>query len=151
MLPRPDLKLLNVNYRRIPVMAIGRDVYCDTRIILPKLEQLFPSNPLGASDGDGKAIQKFFEIWAIEGGLFQRGSQLIPTDMPLLKDPKFQKDREDYSGRPWSKEVIERNRPEALTMVRKAFGFLESTLLADGREWILKTEGPTLADIEGEL
>ena len=148
-MPRPDLARLNVHYRRIPVMAIGRDVYCDTRIQLQKLEQLFPGSPLAATSSEGAALQKLFEIWSVEGGLFMRASQLIPSDMPLLKDVKFQKDREDFSGRAWTKENIDKNRPEALVMIRKGFVLLDK-LVSDGREWILKTKEPTLADIEGE-
>jgi len=129
-------------------MAIGRDIYCDSRIILRKLEELFPDNALGASTAEEKAIEKLFEIWNMEAGLFARGSQLIPTSMPLLNDPHFTKDREDYSGRSWSKEQIAANRPEALAVIRSAFNTLETTLLADGREWVLKTNQPTLADIE---
>ncbi|OAL22394.1 hypothetical protein AYO20_11180 [Fonsecaea nubica] len=151
VMPRPDLSVLGVKYRRIPVMTIGRDVYCDSRIILRKLEELFSEGALGASSGEEKAIEKFLEIWSIEGGLFTRASQLIPTSMPLLNDPKFTKDREEYSGRPWSKEHIAENRPEALAAIRSGFKFLETTLLADGRKWVLKTEKPTLADIEGAL
>ncbi|EXJ83913.1 hypothetical protein A1O1_07542 [Capronia coronata CBS 617.96] len=147
-MPRPDLKAIGVNYRRIPVMTIGRDIYCDSRIILRKLEEMFPDGALGATTAEGKAIQKFLEIWTVEAGLFVRASQLIPTSMPLLNDPKFTSDREDYSGRSWSKEKIAANRPEALAAIRNAFKFLESTLLADGRNWVLKTDKPTLADIE---
>lgn len=75
---------------------------------------------------------------------------MIPTEMPLLRDPKFTKDREDFSGRSWDKEQIMAMRPEALAHMRSSFKFLETTLLADGRRWILKTDKPTLADIEGE-
>lgn len=89
------------------------------------------------------------EAWTVDGGVFMRASQLIPTNMPLLKDEKFTKDREQFSGRSWSTENIERMRPEALVEVRHAFELLETTLLADGREWILKTERPSLVDIEG--
>lgn len=149
ILPRPDVKALGVTYRRIPLMAIGRDVYADTRIILLKLEELFPEGKLGATDSDGKALEKLLESWAIDSGIFVRASQLIPPDMPLLKDPKFAKDREDFSGRPWSKEKILENRPEAMAHIRYAFNLLETTLLADDREWILKTDKPSLADIEG--
>jgi glutathione S-transferase len=42
-MPRPNLALVPVAYRRIPVLAIGRDVYLDSRLILRKLETLFPS------------------------------------------------------------------------------------------------------------
>lgn len=69
--------------------------------------------------------------------------------MPLLKNPKFSKDREDFSGRPWSSEQILKGRPEAMAHIRNAFNLLETTLLADDRDWILKTDKPTLADIEG--
>lgn len=131
-------------------MAIGKDVYCDTRIILSKLEQKFPDGALGASDPDQKAIERLLESWLIEAGIFMRASQLIPPDMPLLKDEKFKKDREDFSGRSWSSENIKANRPEALAVIRNGFKFLETTLLADNRDWILKTQKPTLADIEGK-
>jgi glutathione S-transferase len=150
ILPRPDVNALGVTYRRIPLMSIGRDVYADTRIILSKLEELFPEGKLGATDSDGKALEKLLESWTIDSGIFVRASQLIPPDMPLLMDPKFSKDREDFSGRPWSKEKILENRPEAIAHIRNAFSLLETTLLADDRDWILKTDKPSLADIEGE-
>ena len=130
-------------------MSIGRDVYCDTRIILRKLEELFPNNAIGASQPEQKALQKLLETWTIDGGIFDRASQLIPASMPLLNDPKFTKDRQDFSGRSWEKSKIEENRPEALAHIRNAFDLLETTLLSDDREWVLKTEKPSLADIEG--
>lgn len=147
-LPREDINALGVKYRRIPIMSIGRDIYCDTRLILHKLEEKFPSGALGAPQPDQKAIEKLLESWTIDGGIFVRAAQAIPTDMPLLNDPKFTKDREDYTGRSWDKKNIEAMRPEALTHIRDAFVFLETGLLADGRQWVLKTEKPSLADIE---
>jgi glutathione S-transferase len=149
VLPRPDVKALGISYRRIPLMSIGRDVYCDTRIILRKLEELFPKGAIGASQPEHEALQKLLEAWTIDGGIFNRASQLIPASMPLLNDPKFTKDRQDFSGRSWEKSKIEANRPEALAHIRNAFNLLETTLLSDDREWILKTEKPSLGDIEG--
>lgn len=149
ILPRPDVTALGASYRRIPLMSIGKDVYCDTRLILQKLETHFPNGALGSSMPDERAIQKLLEIWTIEAGIFNRASQLIPSSMPLLNDPKFVKDRLDFSGRSWEKDKIEAFRPEALAHIRSAFDLLETTLLADGREWILKSKNPSLADIEG--
>lgn len=148
-LPREDINALGVKYRRIPIMSIGKDIYCDTRLILSKLEERFPSGALGASQPDERAVEKLLESWTIDGGIFARAAQLIPPEMPLLKDPKFRKDREDYTGRSWAQDSITAARPEALTHIRDAFEILEIGLLADGREWILKTEKPSLADIEG--
>ncbi|KAF2197356.1 glutathione S-transferase [Delitschia confertaspora ATCC 74209] len=149
VLPRPDLTALSVSYRRIPLMTIGKDVYLDTRLILQKLEERFPEGKLGSDSPDGKATEKLLESWMIEGPVFQRAAGLIPTNMPAMKDERFRKDREKFSGRPWSIEAIEKGRPENLTYIRHCFDILENTFLADGRDWILKTEKPGLADIEG--
>lgn len=95
-------------------------------------------------------MEKLLEKWIIDGGVFVRASQLIPPHLPMLKDPKFAKDREDFTGRSWKTADIERARPEALIEMRAAFDFLESTLLADGRDWVLKSKQASLADIEGK-
>ena len=130
-------------------MSIGRDIYCDTRLIFQKLEDKFPSGALGASQPDQKAVERLLQSWTIDGGIFVRAAQTLPPDMPLLNDPKFRKDREDYTGRSWDKENIIAMRPEGLTHIRDAFDFLETGLLADGRQWVLNTEKLSLADIEG--
>ena len=93
--------------------------------------------------------------WRLENTLAEHAVAMLMRvltifQMPLLNDPKFTKDREDYSGRSWSKEKIAANRPEALAFIRNAFNVLETTLLSDGREWLLKTDQPKLADIEGK-
>ena len=148
-LPREDINALGVKYRRIPIMSIGRDVYCDTRLILCKLEEKFPNGALGATRPDQKAVEKLLESWTIDGGIFMRAAQTIPPNTPLMKDPKFTKDREDYTGRSWSQDSVRAMLPEGLTHIRDGFEFLENGLLADGREWILNTANPSLADIEG--
>lgn len=149
-MPRPDIAAIGTNYRRIPVVSIGRDVYNDTRLILRKLEELYPhGHKISTASPEEKAIERLLELWVVDSGVFMRAAQLIPSNMPLLNDPKFTKDREDYTGRSWSKANVEEMRPEALVHVKGAFELLETTILADGREWILKTESPSLADIEG--
>ncbi|KAF2492900.1 hypothetical protein BU16DRAFT_93411 [Lophium mytilinum] len=148
VMPRADLDALGVKYRRIPVMAIGRDVYCDTRLILRKLEEMFPDGALGATGPEQKAIERLLEKWMIEGPVFSRAASLIPTSFPTMNDPTFMKDRTQFSGRPWDKAAMEKGRPESIAYMRSAFEFLETTLLADGRDWILKTDKPSLADIE---
>ncbi|KAL8987840.1 MAG: hypothetical protein Q9177_003003 [Variospora cf. flavescens] len=145
-LPREDVNALGVKYRRIPVLSIGRDIYCDTRLILDKLEERLPSGKLGASQPEQKAIEKLLEKWTVDG-VFPRAAQLIPPAMPLLNDPKFVQDRKDMTGRSWAKPAIAEGRPEALAHMREFFQLLESTILADGRDWVLNTEKPTLADI----
>lgn len=62
-MPRPILKdRLGINYRRIPIMAIGRDIYIDTRIMLRKLETLFPDGRLGAKSPFEQGIEDILEV-----------------------------------------------------------------------------------------
>lgn len=129
-------------------MAIGKDVYCDTRLILKTLENLYPNDKLGSSDPVNAALEELLEKWHAEASLFAQATTVMPRDLPLLKDPKFLKDREDFSGVPWNQQAIDRRRPEALAYIRSAFAFLEHTLLADSRSWILGGDRPTLADIQ---
>lgn len=155
-------------------MAIGRDLYNDTRLILRKLEELYPgARQISASSPEQKAFERLFEHWVVDNGVFMRGAQLIPSgtsihvlsdllcymnitcglltrqDSPAMKDEKFTKDRAELSGRSWSKKDIDKMRPEALVEMRSAFSFLETSIMADGRDWILNTSSPSLADIEG--
>jgi len=150
MLPRPDVKDIGTVYRRIPILAIGRDIYNDTRLVISKLEELFPQSPkLSTTSPDHKAIERLLEHWAVEEGLFKLAARLIPSDTPILQDPKWADDRADYSGARSTKESIAKGRPEALVEMARAFEILETTMLADDRDWILKTGQPSLADIEG--
>lgn len=149
IMPRPDLsEKLGVNYRRIPLLSIGKDIYLDTRLIISKLESLYPSLPkLGASTPDQAAIERLLESLIVEG-VFPSAARLIPTSLPLLKDPKFQKDRMEFTGLKMTAQQAAALRPEAVNEIHRAMELLETTLLADGREWLLKTSQPTLADIE---
>lgn len=152
ILPRPDLNLLGINYRRIPVMAIGRDIYHDTRLIINKLNALYPSSAehpgLTSTDSEQLATQQLLSVWINDGGIFNRCAQLIPPSAPMLKDPKFTKDRAQMSGRSWSAAALAAARPEALVELRNAFAFLENTLLKDGRKYLTKSDGPTQVDLE---
>lgn len=164
ILPRPDLSSsLGIKYRRIPLLSIGRDVYLDTRLVLSKLESLPIDQPkLSAASGtDDLALERLLSHYSIDGGLFTRAAQLLfSLDNPLLKDPKFLADRAEFAtgaapsaaaaAKAFSKEDMAALGPEALADLRDYCQLLEETVLADGREWILKgnDKGPGMADIE---
>ena len=42
IMPKPKLVPLTGGYRRIPVLQIGADVWCDTGIIIRKIDELYP-------------------------------------------------------------------------------------------------------------
>ncbi|KAG8168329.1 hypothetical protein KVR01_001078 [Diaporthe batatas] len=151
IMPRPDVSKLGIKYRRIPLMSIGRDVYLDTRLILQKLESYPASSPkLGAAENtEQRAIERLLEVLSVDGGVFVWAASLLPRKLPIMKDPDFLKDRADFAnGKAMLASKSPTVRPEALNDLRNVFELLETTLLADGRDWVLKTERPTLADIE---
>lgn len=46
VMPKPDLVALTGGYRRTPVLQIGRDIYCDTRLAVRVVERLQPEPAL---------------------------------------------------------------------------------------------------------
>ncbi|KAI8669315.1 GST C-terminal domain-containing protein [Fusarium keratoplasticum] len=149
LMPRPDVSRLGISYRRIPILAVGRDVYLDTRLQMRKLEAMFPELPrLGATSPDQVAVERLLSSFTNDTGILATALQLLPQDLPLLKDPAYYRDRGDFLGSELNGSGMDAKKPEALVEVARAIGFLETTLLADGRDWILGTEKPSLADIE---
>lgn len=51
-------------YRRIPVLSIGRDVYNDTRIIIAKLEELFPEYRCVELGWNGLGAASALMVWS---------------------------------------------------------------------------------------
>jgi glutathione S-transferase len=56
VLPRPILADLGITHRRVPILAIGKDVYCDSSSIIDALQHL--SDGLRRSPSD-KAYEAF--------------------------------------------------------------------------------------------
>lgn len=149
-MPRPDLAALGVRYRKTPSMAIGRDVYVDSRMIIQRLEELFPPSEEhpAFSTKETAGLAGLLNKLSIDVGLFRFGVQMIPLEAPMLKDPEFVKDRSEFFGRPWSAEQRAENRPQGIVHMRQCFDIMESLL--DGKKWVGGTDKPTLADLEGE-
>lgn len=49
VLPRKDLEALGITYRRIPVLAVGKDVYCDTSLMFDLVTNKLAKNKLPTS------------------------------------------------------------------------------------------------------
>ncbi|EKD13711.1 uncharacterized protein L3040_005668 [Drepanopeziza brunnea f. sp. 'multigermtubi'] len=154
VMPRPDTAAIGTLYRRIPILSIGLDIYNDTRLILSKLQNLYPPSPshpplptpFPSAPASG-GVEKLLSNWVI-GGLFAKAAALIPSHLPIMKDERFKKDREEFSGTSWDATSREKERKEALVDIKRAFELLETTFLGDGRDWVLATKGPSLGDIE---
>jgi glutathione S-transferase len=55
IMPKPELVALTGGYRRIPVLQIGADVFCDTLLICDVLEKIAPNPSLYPTSVDGVA------------------------------------------------------------------------------------------------
>lgn len=152
-MPRPDLAALGVKYRRIPVLAVGRDIYCDSLLILQKFEEWYPRDSefksISATDPTGRAVERLLEKWT-DVVVFSAAAACIPSEMDLCKDKAFQKDREELWGRPWTAEEQDKLKPAGLANLVANFDFLED-MLSDDRQWLLGDDGPGLADVHGKL
>lgn len=152
MMPRPDIAALGIKYRRIPILSIGRDVYLDTRLILQKLETIPPSATtgprLGAPAGEHRALERLLEALVIDAGPFVWAVALIPPDHHLFQDPVFLRDRAGFFPGARFEPPGPAARAEATADMRRVLELLEAGLLADGRDWLLGTAGPGLADVE---
>jgi hypothetical protein len=110
-LPRPELsETLGITYRRIPILAIGRDFYADTSLIAPTLERrypasagygsLFPPRKGGGSPDTG--MVKALAMYYLDRTIFQLAVSSLPYDK---FSEAFLKDRADVSRRifyPWT-------------------------------------------------
>ena len=149
-MPRPDLANIGVDYRRIPVATIGGDVYCDTLLILSALEKAFSASTypsISAAAPEHKALEYLLEKWT-DQAVFPQAADCIPIDHPLVVDEGFIKDRSELWGEDWGQEARKKKRAPAVEQMRGFFAFFENTILSDGRQWILGTNEPKLADIQ---
>jgi len=62
VLPKPDHFELTGGYRRVPVLQIGADIYCDTHLIVRVLDRLYPASPL--SPPGQETVEHAVSRWA---------------------------------------------------------------------------------------
>nr|GAT58392.1 glutathione S-transferase [Mycena chlorophos] len=157
VMPRPEIgEMLGIGHRRSPILAIGRDVYCDTLLISNVLERrfadtttyptIFPpkKNSNGASSISDATIMKLFAKHWAEDMLFFSVIIMGLTQFENLPAP-FLRDRETLIGRVDVEKAIA-ERPAATSNLVAHLTFLED-ILADGREWIFDTAGPGYVDV----
>jgi glutathione S-transferase len=141
IMPKPDLTALTGGYRKTPVLQIGADVYCDTRLIATELERRYPNPTLfpGAQGAMALALtawsdRGFFESGAgLSMGLNKRG---LPE--AVIKDRKAFFNFMDF-------ERLESEVPHLSTQLRAHVDLVEQQL-ADGRAFLFG-DAPGLADI----
>ena len=94
IMPKPDLTPLTGGYRRIPVLQIGADVYCDSQVAIAEIEARYPA-PAIVRPGDWAVNLWADRLWfqATVTAVFAALGDKTPAD--------FMADREKLSGRPF--------------------------------------------------
>ncbi|WP_437807826.1 glutathione S-transferase family protein [Sorangium sp. So ce1078] len=124
MAPKPELTPLTGGYRRVPVLQIGADVYCDTACIARRLEEL---RPAPACFPPGQAgLAGLIEDWADH----RLTSQILPpvvVDMFPVLPPGILADRAAMSPA-LSKDAIFQAAPHALSQALLSLDRLDGQL-----------------------
>ena len=139
-LPKPELVALTGGYRKTPVLQIGADIYCDTRLIARVIDQRLPDPPLFAS---GPLVASGLQDWS-DGGLFPPGAALSLYENAAHFPEALRKDREDYFDfLDFSR--FEADAPHFRSQLRASARLIDAQL-ADGRPFLLG-EGAEWTDI----
>ncbi len=141
IMPKPDLVALTGGYRRIPVMQIGADLWCDSVLIVRELERRFPAPTLfpAGDAGLGQAAAQ----WT-DRAFFQAAVTVIFAGIGDAIDPAFARDRAALSGAPFDPAAMKAALPHMAAQLR-AHAALIADQLADGRAF-LTGGAPGLAD-----
>lgn len=141
IMPKPELLPLTGGYRRIPVMQIGADIYCDSMLIVRELERRYPATTLFPDGSPGLAHA--LALWT-DRSLFQAAVAVIFGNLAEHVDANFIRDREALSGQPFDTGRMRLAIPHMTAQLR-AHVALIADQLADGRSF-LTGERPGLAD-----
>ena len=134
IMPKPDLIPLTGGYRRIPVLQIGADVYCDSQVILAEIAGRAAGPPL-------KAAGWAMNLWADR--LFF--AVTVPVIFAEVQVPaEFIADREKLSGRPFDSAAMKAAGHHMRGQWRAQAAWLDQALATSD---YLAGDAPGLADI----
>lgn len=123
-MPKPHLTPLTGGYRRIPVMQVGADIYCDTALIVRKLDVLYPDPPAVPAELAGPIHA--VEQWA-DRQLFAACVPIVFATLAPVLPPELIDDRKKM--RPdLDIKMLEKGVPHCLSTIAAAGARLNATL-----------------------
>lgn len=146
IMPRPFLTPLTGGYRRIPVMQVGADIYCDTGLILREIDRRLPDPPLTPKGQEG--IAWALRNWA-ERAWFGATVAVVFGAVGNAVPEAFVKDREELSGRPFDVNALKQAAPLMADQWR-ANAHLVEDRLAGGDTFLFGAQ-PGAADLAAFL
>lgn len=127
---RPELFAMTGGYRRIPVLQIGADIYCDTQCIFRELETRFP-NPSFHSNGN-EGVSFGLSRW-IDGPFFELGVRVAFAPVAENLPPELVADRTRlYFGPDGDMAKEAKDIPHTLSQLRPQLGWLNQQITSQG-------------------
>lgn len=127
--PRPALDALTGGYRRVPVLQVGADIYCDTEVIFRALERIKPTPTLYPT---GEGIAKALSLgW--DRGTWKAAIGVLVTHIGEHLPEEFLRDRkEHYLGYDISKAAMAPMLPAYVQELTAQIDWLASMLTHQG-------------------
>lgn len=129
--PKPDLVALTGGYRKVPVLQVGADVYCDTRLIA---EVIAAAAPEPSSQTRPGAFTDVVESW-VDGHLFGRVVGFTFGSLADHLPDALLADRAALRGAPLEREALKRAVPLAAQELAEQLRWIE-TGLAGGQLFV---------------
>jgi glutathione S-transferase len=126
MAPKPDLAPLTGGYRRIPVLQIDADIYCDTALIVGVIERHRPAPAVLPSSQVG--LIRIVEDWADHRLFLEQVVPPVLLDLLPALPPGFLDDRAAMS-RGFTREHVEASAPHALNQLMQSLDRMEAQLM----------------------
>ncbi|TXH60048.1 MAG: glutathione S-transferase family protein [Burkholderiaceae bacterium] len=142
VMPKPMLTPLTGGYRRTPVLQVGADVWCDTRLILRELERRQPLPTLYPPAC--AALADAVVYWAEHRVVRPVALYMSGMNQDVLP-PALAADRARMRGLPEpAPEVVRRAAQRHAPLVRVLFARIEQ-MLSEGRAWVA---GPATSEAD---
>jgi glutathione S-transferase len=140
---RPELLVMTGGYRRLPVLQIGADIYCDTQLIFREIERCVPQPTLFPNGEYG--VPFALSRWT-DGAMFEAAMRVSFAPMAANLPPALVADRARLYLGPdgdFTKEVADL--PHVLAQLRAQLGWFEAQLAAGSL--YLFGDKPGMADL----
>ena len=128
--PRPILQNLGITYRRVPVNAIGKDVYVDNRTFLQAILSIF-ADEQGVKDLVRTKHDEAYEAFGYR--MFWNLLEILPDTVFVQEMIDDRKDLYATLQRPDYRET----RPASLAAYRQYLDIIEHEFLADGTDFFM--------------
>ncbi|OQV01163.1 Glutathione S-transferase, domain-containing protein [Cladophialophora immunda] len=143
VMPKPKLTALTGGYRKTPVMQIGNDIYCDSRLIALELERRYP-NPT-VFPYNSRASCMALSAWTDCDFHMTTSALAIGVNKHLMPQSLVD-DRRSFFGNTLDVDGLENDIPHLRTQLRAHLDIVDQHF-SDGRHFWFGDQ-PSMADFQ---